>query len=183
MSTVAEEIIVSARRRMGQGAENWADYLRSLALDGLGLAEVRTMDGLLNLLVDSDEESLHLLWAATTTSEDLADALAKLPRIDPAREYYQIAENLSAGVVLPQTALPLRFLGCDVSDGGISALLNCGPLTGPLAPFKKKLNRFGLLSAGDAEAFLALLPETWGKDDPHAHGAVFALYEVDAAWV
>jgi hypothetical protein len=59
-------------------------------------------------------------------------------------------------------------------------VLNCGPWTGELAPFTRRLNGYGLLTLDDAVAAKSILPRAW-PGEPHANVTVWALYEIKPA--
>ena len=165
-------IWLSTRRRFGVEDADWPKYIAFIGLPSL--TEVRSLDSMLNGYV-ADCGSCPIL-----SYQDVEEALASLPRPSNPREYYLLAADAERDGPPPE---PVRcaLLGHDLSDEThTSSLLNCGPWTGELAPFSRRLNAYGLLTLEDAVAVKSILPRAW-PDEPHAKVTVWALYEVAPA--
>lgn len=137
------------------------------------LQEVITIDAALSTYVDSCG---YLLCDAATA----APALATLPRPKGAEELYLAATRLEEP---PAELLDLgfRYVGCDLCDETLtSSILNCGPWTGPLEPYRARLNACGLLSRADARRVQELLPQAWGSGEPHAFVDIWSLFVAEA---
>jgi hypothetical protein len=161
---------VSTRRSFREGDAGWSKYVEFIGLPEL--KEVRSLDSMLNEYVQ-DCGSCPL-----ESYEDLLAALRCLPLPSGEREYYLLfvdAEHEQA----PPAGARCTLLGHDLSDEThTSSVLNCGPWTGELARFTRRLNGYGLLTLDDAVAVKSILPRAW-PGEPHANVTVWALYEVE----
>ena len=166
------QIWVSTRRSFREGDEGWPKYVEFIGLPEL--KEVRSLDSMLNEYVQ-DCGSCPL-----ESYDDFAAALESLPRLSNEREYHLLFVDAEREQP-PPADVPCTLLGHDLSDEThTSSLLNCGPWTGELAPFSRRLNAYGLLTLEDAVAVKSILPRAW-PDEPHAKVTVWALYEVEPA--
>lgn len=163
-------IWVSTRRAFREGDTGWSRYVEFIGIPEL--REVRSLDSMLNEYV-MDGGSCPLLSYA-----DLAAALESLPSPSNEREYYLLFVDAEREQP-PPVGARCTLLGHDLSDEThTSSLLNCGPWTGELAPFTRRLNGYGLLTLDDAVAVKSILPRMW-PGEPHAKVTVWALYEVE----
>lgn len=162
-------IWVSTRRSFRRGDAAWPGYVEFIGLPEL--TEVRSLDSTLNEYVQGCGA------CPLRTYEELATALESLPRPRGEREYHLLSVDAEREGPPPASAR-CTLLGHDLSDEThTSSVLNCGPWSGELAPFTKRLNGYGLLTLDDAVAVKSILPRVW-PGDPHADVTVWALYEV-----
>ena len=162
---------LSRRSMFRKGDPEWDGYIAFIALPHL--LEVRTMDSYLNKDLDGT--------LLVNTLDDLDQLLAYFEPLEPETQYFQLLVHQSFENVALQDPSRFQLLGYDLSDEThTSSVLNCGPWTGVLAPFTRRLNQYGLLDLVDAQLAQALLPSAWGGD-PHADVEVWALFEVTPA--
>lgn len=163
---------LTARNTFRRTDPAWQTYASWMKLEHLG--EVRTIDAMLNDLIDRDH-------GVALVGEDWQDALPLFPELDPQTQYYQLAVDLSTDL-RPKESSRLRLLGYDLCDDTwTSSLLNCGPWEGILSGLDQRRNAFGLLDLDAATEAQRLLPEAWGENEIHAFVDVWALFEVASA--
>jgi hypothetical protein len=178
---VSEAIRVSTRTRFREGDEDWEEFVDFIGLPSL--TEVRSVDAHLNDYFEACGEIVGTVDEDGTCHEITPTTLHENIKCTPApisdNEYIAMRNNLS-GPYASFRPEGWRLLGYDLCDEThTSSLLNCGPWTGQLKPFTKRLNQYGLLSLEDAKAAQLLLPEEWGDCEPHAKVDVWALYELE----
>lgn len=161
---MAGELWFSKRRVLRAGDPEWNSYIE---FSGLAhLAEVRTIDGMLNPRLEGDfpVSTLDELW-----EKELP------PRTSS--EYYLVftdASGPNGSISHPR----LTLLGYDLSDETwTSSVLNCGQWEGALEPIAQRMGENGLLTLEDARLAQTLLPEEW-DGDPHSYITVWALFEL-----
>lgn len=162
------DMFVSTRKKFRKGDSGWNEYISFIQC--WDLAEVRTLDSSLNRYADD-------FGYIECIPETLAEMMEYLPVPKIPEEYYLLVLALD-GRFASYVPEGWTLLGHDLSDEThTSSLINCGPWKGLLAPFRKRLNAFGLLSKEDATEAQALLSQEWGEQEPHAHVVRWALYE------
>jgi hypothetical protein len=164
-------LYISTRQRFRPGDPAWEKYVAWIDLPDL--QEVISMDAMLSTCVESCG---NLLCDGKT----VAPALAMLPRPKAAEQFYLAATRLEEP---PPELLELGFrdVGCDLCDETLtSSILNCGPWSGELEPYRARLNRCGLLSRADARRVQELLPQAWGSGEPHAFVDIWSLFVAEA---
>ena len=132
------------------------------------LAEVRSVDIMINPCVDPDTDQY---WV---TFDNIDASLSNLP-VPTSDQYYLLAVNLS------EESFSLNppgwvLLGYDLAEGFTSSLLNCGVWEGGLKPIADQHNSFGLLPLSLAQLAKSLLPQEWGRAEPHAIVDVWACF-------
>jgi len=160
-------LFVSTRQRFQHGDPHWESYISWIGLPQL--REVRTVDAKLN-------EYVNDCGSRYCEQSEIESVLKMLPTPSSPREYYLLATKVDSESRLG-TFDGFDFLGCDLSDETMtSSVLNCGPWTGLLQPFVRRLNQYGLLSSvEDARKVASVLPHEWGAD-PHASADVWAIF-------
>lgn len=167
-------MIISARNVFKEGKAGWAKYIEWVKLPHL--KEARTIDASLNKYV-GDCGNIHC------DSSTISIVLESLPTIDIKTQYYLLAVNTSKDGNDAMSEISkdknIQLLGYDLADSTYtSSVLNCGSWEDQLMSFKDKINQYGLLGFDDAKAVQAILPQVWGKEEPHAHVDVYAVFQI-----
>lgn len=164
-------MIISARTCFKIDEEGWDKYVQWLKLPHI--EEVRTIDATINKYVDD-------CGNINCDSDNMYAALETLPKINKTNQYYLLAiDESEKSMVDVKKDKRVRFLGYDLADSTrTSSLLNCGPWEGRLIPIKEKINSYGLLDLNDAKLAQIVLPEVWGKNEPHAFVNIYGLFEI-----
>src|SRR5512140_1141448 len=141
-------MFVSARQMFRVGDAYWSKYVSWIGLKNI--QEVRSLDRHINRILPNTDMCDCILG-------DYQTALKRLPAIDPASQYVQLAVNLSWETP-PTWVDSALFLGCDLADDcWRSGVLNYGPWPEELAGIALHVNQYGLLKLADARAAKQLM--------------------------
>lgn len=162
-------MFVSARQMFRAGDANWNKWISWIGLRNV--EEIRSLDRQINHILPHTDMCDCILG-------DYASAMKRLPKIDPACQYYQVAVNLSWETT-PEWLEHSVFLGCDLADDcWRSSVHNYGPWTGHLEKIALHVNQYGLLRMADARAAKALMTTHFDRAYAHVDLSIWGLYEL-----
>lgn len=162
-------MFVSARQMFRVGDANWNKWISWIGLQNV--EEIRSLDKQINHILPNTSMCDCILG-------DYVSAMRRLPKIDPATQYYQVAVNLSWETA-PEWLEKSVFLGCDLADDcWRSSVHNYGPWSEHLGKIALHVNQYGLLKLADARAAKALMATHFDRAYAHVDLSIWGLYEL-----